>query len=76
MLGRRNTQKEGAPWEWIQYADVRNEDDAIFNSDALQAIQKAKDMAYGFRCLGVPIGQKTCIGIFMKNRPEVEFIDS
>ncbi|PAV73638.1 hypothetical protein WR25_00611 [Diploscapter pachys] len=55
MLGRRNTQKEGAPWEWIQYAD---------------AIQKSKDMAYGFRCLNVPIGQKTCIGIFMKNRPE------
>ena len=44
--------------------------------NALQAIQKAEDMAHGFRCLGVPIGQKTCIGIFMKNRPEVEFIDS
>lgn len=55
MLGVRNKNKVGASYEWISYSKV---------------IDRSIDIAHAFRALKLPVGQKTFIGIYSKNRPE------
>jgi long-chain acyl-CoA synthetase len=55
MLGVRNKDKPGQPFEWINYNEV---------------IDRSIDVAHAFQKLGLPVGQQTCIGVYAKNRPE------
>jgi len=55
MLGARNKNLPGEPYEWISYNEV---------------ISRSVDVAHAFQKLGLPAGQKTFIGIYAKNRPE------
>jgi long-chain acyl-CoA synthetase len=55
MLGSRNQEKAGKPYEWLSYNEV---------------IDSSVDLAHGFQKLGLSVGQDTCIGIYSKNRPE------
>jgi long-chain acyl-CoA synthetase len=55
MLGARNKNVAGEPYEWIRYNEV---------------LDRSVDVAHAFQKLGLPTGQDTCIGIYAKNRPE------
>lgn len=55
MLGARRKDKPGEPFEWISYNEV---------------IDRSIHIAHAFQSLGLSVGQKSCIGIYAKNRPE------
>jgi long-chain acyl-CoA synthetase len=55
MLGARNKNVEGEPYEWIHYDEV---------------INRSIDLAHAFQALGIATGQQTCIGLYSQNRPE------
>jgi len=54
-LGWRNKYLVGETYSWINYNEV---------------ISRSVDVAHSFQKLGLPAGQKTCVGIYAKNRPE------
>ncbi|CAD5233593.1 unnamed protein product [Bursaphelenchus xylophilus] len=56
MIGRRVRQEDGSePYMWYTYNEV---------------MASADDLAHAFRRLGIPVGDKTNIAIFCRNRPE------
>ncbi|KAL3100109.1 hypothetical protein niasHS_000720 [Heterodera schachtii] len=55
MLGVRNRQRDGEPYEWLSYGD---------------ALHRSALLARAIRSLGLSVGQQCFVGIFAKNRPE------
>uniref|UniRef100_A0A0N5AZZ6 Long-chain-fatty-acid--CoA ligase n=1 Tax=Syphacia muris TaxID=451379 RepID=A0A0N5AZZ6_9BILA len=59
MLGYRKKQPDGTePYVWLSYKEI---------------IDRSYDFTYGLMDIGLKLGQKTFIGIYAKNRPEVFF---
>ncbi|KAL3100107.1 hypothetical protein niasHS_000718 [Heterodera schachtii] len=55
MLGVRNRQRDGEPYEWLSYGE---------------ALHRSAFLARAIRSLGLSVGQQCFVGIFAKNRPE------
>lgn len=57
MLGKRVMKNGKLEWEWITYE---------------QAFEISDNVSQAIRKLGIEIGDKSNIGIYSKNRPEVK----